>query len=958
MAKYCSTKYNRTYVEIPVNPVNEEVKSNNMIFCVDVSGSMGGAPINAVNTVLKSIYAQSNINYPLWCYDTMVYEKTIDSVNHTPLQGGGGTDFSCVFAAILKYLETNTDPITFIFMTDGQDGNAHNTTIRMNEINMFKSALTYQMIVHVIGFGVGVNSVFLETVQQLGNAPGLFKFAANTAELETSFSDMFSLSSTSRDVKVNVKGQEYIITSSKLDSVVSLLVDQALTNNDTLTVSYDDTHQTLILSQLESVTPMQQTKMINLFMPKNEAEVRDAVKELNSIPLYGETLEDRLAHEGMINEIRTRMTKYLNIYSKIKTNQVDNTIKLQLQALKYESTFANQRESDRLAARANKNTDYFKKTDLTGKLKKFITDLNEKPEVWSEIKDIADNWVCSYSKYTVYQNMRNTVDDFMCIGILVERNEDSVRFPEKGLKLLSVSNTIISYQSFITALKTHGTNSHGDFSSVNDTLCLTGQSREKFNAVIPLYIHEEHMKRIRILEGIWSGYLYTLNSLGYDKRQEIGLLKLLFDMILMMKDTEYDRRIIKEVEKMCAFIVNTSEGFKTAFGSTTYDQFKSDPVFRTNNQTVDLTIITMVGMLKNDLPNIILPVYYEYCKRNPRQKLDDLTLKQLLYGNGDTVIAVKTNDMNSNDFNNEDYVERSYREFFIDNKKSPIPLVPEISTQTQRKQIVEPDVNLIQSLMQPFPKFLTTITNYVGMGTLDTATTIPMNAETIRKELLMTLKYGCVATYSNVLTLADDLIQGPSKNAIIYEYSPENVAIVVAKMLNTKSLEAYGGLMLKYCPRRNGFIFDATVNGILLGCEMGREKLISLLENKISNTTLYTNSLEFNSVWQPLVPLSKIIEIVGEDKFREIEKVHITNRKIAYHTYRVGNQLNIPDGIYTPDQLARIKAKVEARAYDSPVMKHIIESLKVGAMKNRQGHSNHNPSYSLWNYFTGYVDKF
>lgn len=495
MAKYCSTKYNRTFLEISVTPANaEEVQSNELIFIVDTSGSMAGSPTNSINIILKSIYEKSNNKYPLWCYNYDLSKRTIDSVLQSPIMAGGGTNFACVFQEILNYLQNNTNPVSFIFLTDGENNYEYiaRTQERMNEINMIKNALGYPFTVHVIGFGTGVNAAFLETVRQSGNVDGVFKLANDTVELESSFSDMFQLSATSRDVKVTVKGQEYTVTSSKLDNVVSLLVDQALADNDTLTVSYDNVNETLTVSQLDQVTPMQQTKMVNLFVPKSELEVRDAVKELNSIPLFGESLEDKLAHEGMINEIRTRMSKYLNIYSKIKTNQVDNTIKLQLNALKFESTFANQRESDRLAARANKNTDYFKKTDLTGKLKKFIEELNTKPEVWNEIKALSNDWTCAYSQYNIYQNMRNTIDDFMCIGVLVERNEDSVRFPEKGLKLLSVSNTIISYQSFITALKTHGTNSHGDFSAVNDTLCLTGQSREKFNAVIPLFIHEEH----------------------------------------------------------------------------------------------------------------------------------------------------------------------------------------------------------------------------------------------------------------------------------------------------------------------------------------------------------------------------------------------------------------------------------------------------------------------------------
>ena len=186
----------------------------------------------------------------------------------------------------------------------------------------------------------------------------------------------------------------------------------------------------------------------------------------------------------------------------------------------------------------------FRKTDISGILDGYRRNMDQ--ATWNEIKGQKSDWVCTYSNDDIYEMMRKTSDNIICIGILIERNEEAISSPTKGLKLVSVSNTIISYDSFIAAMtlaknshqqqQTDGTN-YGQFDGINDTYCVVGQLNEKINAVIPLYINYEHMKRIRILEGIWLGYLFTLDSYGYDRQQEIGLLKLLYDIIMLRTGT-------------------------------------------------------------------------------------------------------------------------------------------------------------------------------------------------------------------------------------------------------------------------------------------------------------------------------------------------------------------------------------------------------------------------------------
>jgi hypothetical protein len=107
-------------------------------------------------------------------------------------------------------------------------------------------------------------------------------------------------------------------------------------------------------------------------------------------------------------------------------------------------------------------------------------------------------------------------------------------------------------------------------------------SSESFNAVIPLYLHPTHFQRVRILEGILLGHLYTLDSYGYDRCQEVAILHLLYQMHhttqqnvenvplqtlqTCIQNTSRSASLVKEFEKVCAWIVNESEGFRGAYG--------------------------------------------------------------------------------------------------------------------------------------------------------------------------------------------------------------------------------------------------------------------------------------------------------------------------------------------------------------------------------------------------------
>jgi predicted metal-dependent peptidase len=118
-----------------------------IICCVDVSGSMSGSPINNVCEVLRDIYQRTQKDYRLFTYNTQTDVKcTLKTLSerHGNLQASGGTSFACIFTAIKDYLLQNASakrPITFIFMTDGQDNEPYGPALQKS-IQMLKLMLS------------------------------------------------------------------------------------------------------------------------------------------------------------------------------------------------------------------------------------------------------------------------------------------------------------------------------------------------------------------------------------------------------------------------------------------------------------------------------------------------------------------------------------------------------------------------------------------------------------------------------------------------------------------------------------------------------------------------------------------------------------------------------------------------------------------------------------------------
>jgi hypothetical protein len=259
------------------------------------------------------------------------------------------------------------------------------------------------------------------------------------------------------------------------------------------------------------------------------------------------------------------------------------------------------------------------------------------------------------------------------------------------------------------------------------------------------------MKRIRILEGIWLGYLYTLDSYGYDKQQEVALLKLLYEIIQQRTNTQRQKQILIELEKVCRFIIDESQGFKTAeqFGEKTYEKLvKRLPIV--NTQDYDLCIPLMIGYLRNDLTSVLLPIYCEYLRQEYQKKYpkSSAAVKQivqnLVYGREakHLPVAISANNSNTTINNNDpDHIEKSFVDYFHDELCQPIQLIPEKVINENRKLMIREEIELdhIKSFLLPLPDFIKTILNHCQID--EDYIEKHLDHQTLRWELLITFYY-------------------------------------------------------------------------------------------------------------------------------------------------------------------------------------------------------------------------
>jgi hypothetical protein len=264
-------------------------------------------------------------------------------------------------------------------------------------------------------------------------------------------------------------------------------------------------------------------------------------------------------------------------------------------------------------------------------------------------------------------------------------------------------------------------------------------------------------------------------------------------------------------------------------------------------------------------------------------------VKKLLYGDEKKTVTVAQKQGFAVNKDEPDYLEKSYIKYFNDEKNLPVELIVEVHTGEDRKAIIDPDERYIYSLLPEVPAMIRDLLKYAGQDVKSVESSFhPPN---LRGELLMMMYFDSVPAHvnkDNVCVFVDEKLQGSVTDTVKMEFTKENIEMLAHIACDMKTVEGFGGIMRKYCPKRLGPVLDAVVHKLI--ATKDANKLVALLTNRVSHTPLY--KLLDDSAWQPLsnIDMKVVGEIIGEKELDMIE--HANVGKNVVHCYRVSNLAN------------------------------------------------------------------
>ena len=397
----------------------------------------------------------------------------------------------------------------------------------------------------------------------------------------------------------------------------------------TVALAGSDRTVQLELGDAESApSPLLLLSALEMAEPANAAQTADLMRIVGSMHTRGRSVTERVSIESQRQTLLDRLTACLTLFNAAAFQGAHGAevSALRLKDLRSEHKFAKSRRARVMAMRENDNGKHM--AAIEGKLDVAHSRLT--PRDLSKLDSLAasGDWSCMLSLDSVAGLMRDTPDDFLCIGLLVEREESVVDSPQTGLKLLSVSSSLVSFNSFVDVMSSavaekgfaavHGAfknSKRGQVADINGAnrldiagaaaeadkqeedqdagaYAFVGQAREKVNCVFPLYLCGAHNKRVSILKRVWLSHLFTLDALAYDKQQEIGAVALLSQMVSKFDGTERQAMILREVACVVSAVLTHSPSAVAAFPPERFTAF----------------VQTIEGKARQHVPNLCTPI--------------------------------------------------------------------------------------------------------------------------------------------------------------------------------------------------------------------------------------------------------------------------------------------------------------------------------------------------------------
>ncbi|KAJ3151855.1 hypothetical protein HDU86_005987 [Geranomyces michiganensis] len=166
--------------------LNKAAGSNAIYICLDVSGSMRGAPLRnaseGIHSLIAALAVEGHTDITLITFDTKAVVRpwtTLDQLDEILMRlsatAFGGTSFSAILDSISQHISKRDDlsAVTVVFFTDGQDGRGG---VPQALAACQKSLRGRGSAIHCIGFTNNHDAVLLNQICELGDSQGTFQF--------------------------------------------------------------------------------------------------------------------------------------------------------------------------------------------------------------------------------------------------------------------------------------------------------------------------------------------------------------------------------------------------------------------------------------------------------------------------------------------------------------------------------------------------------------------------------------------------------------------------------------------------------------------------------------------------------------------------------------------------------------------------------------------------------------
>jgi hypothetical protein len=179
--------------------------------------------------------------------------------------------------------------------------------------------------------------------------------------------------------------------------------------------------------------------------------------------------------------------------------------------------------SKKLARRAADNAE--RSNEWETRIAAAVTEISHGPPLAPSAESL-DAYTCMLTVMSWADALQ--AHDCMALGLLVTRSESAIAEPTL-VRIENVAETYMTANSFLDAAEFKLVSENtapgalGTFGAAA-TAITVGAAREPINAVLPLFVSEEHWRVARVLMEPSLGFLTTLNVLGYAPRQYVALV--------------------------------------------------------------------------------------------------------------------------------------------------------------------------------------------------------------------------------------------------------------------------------------------------------------------------------------------------------------------------------------------------------------------------------------------------